>query len=64
LEHITRALLEVLQLSGYTIPENAGATELKTRRMVRRLALDERDAEVLLGMLRQILWKLQRHHRE
>ena len=64
LEHITRALLEVLQLSGYTTPENAGATELKTRRMVRRLALDERDAEVLLGMLRQILWKLQRHHRE
>jgi tRNA/rRNA methyltransferase len=63
LEHITRALLEVLQLSGYTTPENVGATELKTRRMVRRLALDERDAEVLVGMLRQILWKLQRHHR-
>ena len=34
------------------------ATEEKTRRMVRRMNLNTRDAEVLLGMLRHISWKL------
>lgn len=58
LERITRALLEALQLSGYTLPSNLSATEEKARRMIRRLALNERDAEILLGMLRQIVWKL------
>jgi hypothetical protein len=28
------------------------------RRLIRRLHLDAGDAELLLGMLRQILWKL------
>ena len=30
----------------------------KARRLVRRLAVTERDAAVLLGMLRQVLWKV------
>jgi tRNA/rRNA methyltransferase len=64
LERITRGLLEALQLSGYTKPENLTVTEEKVRRMIRRLTLDERDAEVLLGMLRQILWKLHSTGRE
>jgi len=33
-------------------------SEEKLRRLVRRLTLNADDAEVLLGMLRQIAWKL------
>jgi tRNA/rRNA methyltransferase len=58
LERLTQALLEALQFSGYTSPATLAATEEKARRMIHRLDLDARDAEVLLGMLRQILWKL------
>jgi tRNA/rRNA methyltransferase len=58
LERLTAALLEALQTSGYTSHETLPATEDKVRRMIRRLNLNVRDAEVLLGMLRQIAWKL------
>ena len=46
-----------LRRSGYTNPVTAQSTEEKVRRLVRRLAIAGRDAPVLLGMLRQILWK-------
>ena len=59
-EQITTLLLEALQLSGYVNPVTAGSTEEKVRRLVRRLNVTGRDAPVLLGMLRQILWKLGR----
>jgi tRNA C32,U32 (ribose-2'-O)-methylase TrmJ len=36
----------------------AVSAEEKARRLVRRLNITARDAPVLLGMLRQILWKL------
>jgi hypothetical protein len=36
----------------------AESTEEKIRRLVLRLDLAARDAPVVLGMLRQILWKL------
>ncbi|HZD30348.1 MAG TPA: TrmH family RNA methyltransferase [Candidatus Angelobacter sp.] len=58
LERITTVLLEALRISGYTTPATLAATEEKARRMVRRMGLSPRDAEVLLGMLRQMLWKL------
>lgn len=58
LERITAVLLDALALSGYTAPPTLAANEEKARRMVRRMNLDTRDAEVLLGMLRQITWKL------
>jgi tRNA/rRNA methyltransferase len=58
LERLTTVLLEALQNSGYASPATLAATEEKARRMVRRMNLNARDAEVLLGMLRQILWKL------
>jgi len=58
-EQITKLLLDALRLSGYVNPLTAGSTEEKVRRLVRRLNLAGRDAPVLLGMLRQILWKLQ-----
>jgi tRNA/rRNA methyltransferase len=39
-------------------PRVTTATEAKVRRMIRRLNLSAEDAELWLGMLRQILWKL------
>lgn len=58
LERIAGALSGLLERSGYTNPKTAASTELKTRRMVRRLGLSEKDADMWLGMLRQIRWKL------
>ena len=58
LERITALLLQVLAKSGYVHARVAGSTELKTRRLVRRMGLNAHDAEVWLGMLRQIAWKL------
>ena len=57
-EQITTLLLEALRKSGYVNPVTAASTEEKVRRLVRRLNVGARDAPVLLGMLRQILWKL------
>jgi TrmH family RNA methyltransferase len=58
LERLAKALLNALQLSGYATPASLGATEEKVRRLLRRMSLNARDAELLLGMLRQIDWKL------
>ena len=60
-EQITRMLLEVLEKSGYTNRITAVSTEQKIRRWIRRLRIGRRDAPLLLGILRQILWKLSRH---
>jgi TrmH family RNA methyltransferase len=57
-EQITTLLLEALTRSGYVNPLTAASCEEKTRRLVRRLHITARDAPVLLGMLRQILWKV------
>ena len=57
-EQITAMLWDALQRSGYINPLTAGTTEEKVRRLVRRLDIAGRDAPVLMGMLRQILWKL------
>jgi tRNA/rRNA methyltransferase len=56
-ERLTQVLLEVLGTSGYVKPR-AVAAEEKLRRLVRRLELNSDDAVVLVGMLRQIAWKL------
>ena len=58
LERITTLLEEVLAHSGYVHASIAGSTQLKLRRLIRRMALDQHDAAVWLGMLRQIRWKL------
>lgn len=58
LHRLTLLLFEVLESSGYVKPRVASATEAKLRRMVRRLDLSIADAELWLGMLRQIQWKL------
>jgi TrmH family RNA methyltransferase len=55
-ERITALLLGILNRSGYV--HARGSTELKTRRLLRRMVLNAHDAEVWLGMLRQIQWKI------
>jgi TrmH family RNA methyltransferase len=58
IERLTQLLCEVLAASGYIKPRVARATEEKLRRMLHRLDLSASDAELWLGMLRQIQWKL------
>lgn len=59
-ERLTLMLLDALRASGYVKPRTDMATEEKVRRMIRRLNLTAEDSEVILGMLRQIVWKLSR----
>ena len=58
LERITATLLDALCASGYLKPQPAASTEEKVRRLVRRLNLPASDAELWLGMLRQMVWKM------
>jgi len=58
LERITAMLIDALRTSGYLGQQPVAAKEEKVRRMVRRLELSAKDAEVWLGMLRQMLWKM------
>jgi TrmH family RNA methyltransferase len=58
LERITTMLIDALRTSGYLGQEPVATKEEKLRRMVRRLNLSAKDAEVWLGMLRQMLWKM------
>jgi TrmH family RNA methyltransferase len=58
-ERLTQMMLEVLEHSGYTNRITANSTEQKIRRWIRRLRLSRRDAPLLLGILRQVLWKFQ-----
>jgi TrmH family RNA methyltransferase len=57
-ERITVMLLDALLASGYTNPSRVASTEKDVRRLIHRLDLSARDAEVWLGILRQIVWKL------
>jgi tRNA/rRNA methyltransferase len=57
-ERISGVLLEALRASGYVNPRAEALTEDKVRRLVRRLSLQAGDAELWLGMLRQMLWKI------
>jgi TrmH family RNA methyltransferase len=59
LERITALLLECLHASGYIQPRAARSAEEKLRRLVRRLRIPAADADLWLGILRQISWKLQ-----
>ncbi len=57
-ERFTANLLEILGEAGYVHTRTAASIELKTRRLIRRMDLSTHDAEVWLGMLRQIHWKM------
>ena len=60
LERITATLLDALRASGYLDSKPSATAEEKIRRMVRRLKLSAEDSELLLGMLRKIMWKMGR----
>jgi len=57
-ENLTQMLLEVLDRSGYTNRITSTSTEQKIRRWIRRTHPSRRDAKLMLGILRQLLWKL------
>jgi TrmH family RNA methyltransferase len=63
MEQITSLLIQVLHRSGYVNPLTAASSEEKVRRMARRFRITARDAPVLMGFLRQILWKLKNDQR-
>jgi tRNA/rRNA methyltransferase len=56
-ERITQVLFDALCTSGYVQSPGEDAAQEKVRRLLRRFNLDSNDAELLLGMMRQILWK-------
>jgi len=58
LERITTLLLDALQTSGFLDRRRVSDADERIRRLVRRLRLPERDAVIWLGMLRQMLWKM------
>jgi tRNA/rRNA methyltransferase len=57
-ERFSTMLIDALRRSGYMNPRNEATSEEKIRRLVRRLQLPARDAEVWFGIWRQILWGL------
>lgn len=59
IERITALMFQGLTASGYVKPRTSVSAEAKLRRLVRRLQLPAEDVEVWMGMLRQIVWKLQ-----
>lgn len=56
-EQMVRMLMDVLEQSGYTNRMRAVSTERRIRRFVLRLRLSRRDIALIVGMLRQVLWK-------
>ena len=59
LDRIYTVLMDLLTRSGYAQQRTSSSAELKVRRLLTRLQIPAHDSEVLLGMLRQILWKLE-----
>jgi len=57
-ERLTESMLECLERSGYVAARSEALAEVKLRRMLRRFELDAVDAEVLLGMMKKVEWKL------
>ena len=51
-------LFEALRVSGYVKPGTSALFEKKARNLIVRFNLEAYDAKLLLGMFRQILWKL------
>jgi tRNA/rRNA methyltransferase len=58
LEQIASGLFEALQISGYVKPGTDKMFEKKARQLILRMNLEAYDAKLLLGMMRQIVWKL------
>jgi TrmH family RNA methyltransferase len=60
LEQITQGLLEALRISGYIKPGTDEMFEKKARQLIRQMNLEAYEAKLLLGMVRQIVWKLRK----
>jgi TrmH family RNA methyltransferase len=58
-ERITTKLLEALHVSGFLEMRRVADAEERIRRLVHRLNLPARDAVIWLGIMRQILWKME-----
>lgn len=57
-ERVAALLLELLAGSAYMSPSRTASTEEKVRRLIRRHRLSSADAELWLGFLRQMAWKI------
>jgi TrmH family RNA methyltransferase len=57
-EQITECLFDALRMSGYVKPGTDEMFEKKARQLILRMNLEAYDAKLLLGMVRQIVWKL------
>jgi tRNA/rRNA methyltransferase len=59
-ERISDTLLEALRASEYPKLNTSKSFHAAVRRLVRRFKMAQGDAEFLLGMLRQMVWKMKR----
>jgi tRNA/rRNA methyltransferase len=59
LSRIEDLTLELLRDSGYLQPPVDTASVLKLRRLIRRMSFNAQDAQIFLGMLRQIRWRFE-----
>jgi TrmH family RNA methyltransferase len=57
-ERLAASLMQALSMSGYVKPGTDAAVEDRVRRLVRRMRLTSDDADLVQGMVKQILWKL------
>jgi tRNA/rRNA methyltransferase len=64
IERIYETLLIALEASGYPKLNSSDTFQAAVRRLVYRLRLLSGDAEFLLGMLRQIVWKLKQQDKK
>ena len=64
LERITELLNEVMQKTEYTRRHAHNCDPAHVRRLVRRIGTDAVDAPVWLGILKQVLWKLDSEQRD
>lgn len=62
-ERITDTLLIALRASQYPKLNTSKSFHAAVRRVVRRLHMEQGDAEFLLGMLRQMIWKMKQSER-
>ena len=62
IERITDTLLVALRASEYPKLNTSKSFHAAVRRVIRRLHLRKGDAEFLLGMLRQMIWKIKKNN--
>ena len=60
LERFTTVLTDALSASGFLDLRKVADADERVRRLVRRLNLPSRDADMWTGIMRQIVWKLKR----